>query len=147
MLKLTLALLAVSCWGQEARWRTGYFQLVFADCLVAPGHGGPCGPWNEAPQDGPRVAIDLVNVKTMAQLGIPVPPSTTDHIRITVTNLDPATVKVVIRFAYFEDGEEMKVERTVTRGEAGAVYLHWVKDASRITSPSVEPVQELGVIQ
>lgn len=112
MLKLTLALLAVSCFGQ----------------------------------DGPQTAVDVVNVRTMAQLGIPVPPQTTDHIRVTVTNLDPATTKVTVYLTYFEDGEEVKVERTITRGETGASYLHWVKDAAKITTPSAR-VEELGVIQ
>jgi len=90
-------------------------------------------------------AVDIVNVRILRQLGAPVPPSTTDHIRIIVTDLDPATVRVVIRLTYFDGGDEVKVERTVSRNEVGATYSHWVKDASTITNASAT-VTELAVL-
>lgn len=92
-----------------------------------------------------QTAVDVVNVRILRQLGAPVPPSTTDHIRVTVTDLDPATVKVVIHLTYFDGGDEVKVERTVSRNEVGATYSHWIKDASTITGPSATVTELIAI--
>ncbi len=149
-MKLFIALLALSCFGQE-RYDIGSAVHMFPceSGRAAVGvkiEGGIITRGFCATETGVRVVVDLVNVKTLRQFGVPVPPSTTDHIRVTVTNLDPATVKVTIRLTYFEDGEETHVERTVSRTETGAAWLHYVRDAAVITSASAT-VEELGIIQ
>lgn len=93
-------------------------------------------------QDAHRIAVDIVSVADLKQFGVPVPPSTTDHIRVIVRDLDPATVKVIIRVTYFDGSDEVTVERTTGRNEVGATISIFVQNATKISSP-VATVEEL----
>lgn len=95
------------------------------------------------PSDARRIAVDVVSVADLKQLGAPAPPSTTDHIRVIVRDLDPATVKVTIRVTYFDGSDEVVVERTTGRNEVGATISIPVQDAKKITSP-VATIEELA---